>query len=99
MRIIGSWPAKRERRKAKGQSPVPPVSMKVELRKTGCYGGFVAQPLWWLQPDTLGASPSAANSLCRSISNKSHYFLLWLLSLCAFNDFSFVAYVEDAVHD
>ena len=28
-----------------------------------------------------------------------HRVLLWLLSLCASTDFSFVAYVEDAVHD
>ena len=40
------------------QSALPP-SMKGELLEAGCCGGFVAQQLWQLQPDTLGASTSA----------------------------------------
>ena len=36
------------------------------LWRAGCCGGFVAQRLWRLQPETLGGSPSAASFFCFS---------------------------------
>ena len=45
--------------------------MKGELRRAGCCGGFVAQWLWRLHPDTLSSSPAVAGlSLFSSLSKQ-----------------------------
>ena len=61
-------------------------TMKGELWKAGCCGGFVAQWLWWLQPDTPGASPSTAG-----------FFFAFLLSLQQV-DFQLIALHTYTIH-